>query len=88
MQINCDKNIQHTSDKVISDQFIALGPWSLGDQEEPRLEEGAEPVRKRALDPDLVAFSPGPDTLVQGSSAERGRKPALDSSVPVSPKHF
>lgn len=73
LQINCDKNIQHTCDKVIRDQFIVLDFWSPWNQEELRLEEGAEPVRKRALDPDLVAFSPGPDPLVQGSSAERGR---------------
>ena len=46
MQINCDKNIQHTSDKVISDRFIALDFWSPRNQEELRLEEGAEPVRK------------------------------------------
>ena len=52
------------SDKVIRDRFIALGSWSPRDQEEPRLEEGAEPVRKRALHPDLAAFRPGPDPLV------------------------
>lgn len=76
------------SDKVIRDRFIALGSWSPRDQEEPRLEEGAEPVRKRALHPDLAAFRPGPDPLVQGSSAERGQQTSHRHVSSCFPKAF
>lgn len=86
--MNCDKNTQHMSDKVIRDRFIALGSWSPRDQEEAGLEEEAEPVRKRALHPDLAAFRPGPDPLVQGSSAERGRQTGRRQLSSCFPKAF